>query len=217
MKKIAFILPIIITFTVNAQKLKLGILANPQITWMSPTGSDDVKNEGIKPGIDIGLSMEKYFTDNYAILTGISLNNMGGKISYNDSITMTLDDGDIIIDSLSKISFSLQYIKVPVGLKFKTKEIGYFTYFAQIGLEAGINVKANLTADANGIDSESVSDEVKNFNTGYFIGAGTEYSLGGNSSIVLGIQYQNGFIDVLNTTKDKIVTPKVTLLLGIMF
>ena len=130
---------------------------------------------------------------------------------------MKINDSTHNIAGNESINFSLQYIKIPLALKFKTKEIGYFTYFAQIGLEAGVNVKANVSIDANNIDKEKVTDEVKLFNAGYLIGGGVEYSIGGNTSIILGIQYENGFLDIISTTEDKVVSPKITLLLGIMF
>ena len=219
MKKIVIVLIIIFPISLAAQKMKMGILLNPQISWLTPAGSDNLSNKGSKFGFDIGLSVEKYFSDNYAILTGISLNNIGGKISYTDSIEITLNNKDEvnIIEGESEMNFNLQYIKVPIALKFKTKEIGYFTYYAQIGLEGGVNVKANVSIDANDIKNQKVSEEVALFNAGYLIGAGAEYSIGGNTCILLGVQYQNGFIDVMNTTDDKVIAPKVTLILGIMF
>ena len=192
-------------------------MANPQISWMAPAGSNLTTNEGIVMGFDIGLSMEKYFTDNYAFLTGISLNNIGGKIKHADSLILDINNTESIISANSDLLYNLQYVKIPLALKFKTKEIGYFTYFGQIGLEAGINVKANISVDENDIDKADVADEVNLFDTGYTIGGGAEYSIGGSSCIVFGIQYKNGFVDVLQKPENKITIPKVAFLLGIMF
>jgi hypothetical protein len=217
MKKIIFCLSFALPLLLNAQKIKMGILASPQITWIKPAGNEDIVNEGTKLGIDIGLSVEKYFTDNYAFLTGISLCNMGGSISFTDSVTMNVNNEDLAFGGQQEMDISLQYIKVPLALKFTTKEIGYLTYFAQIGMEAGVNVKAVMTTNVNDINGESIADEFNLFNTGYLIGGGAEYSLGGSSTILFGIQYQSGIVDVLNTTPNKVVTSKFTLLLGIMF
>ena len=217
MKKIIIVVLILMPLYSFSQDLRMGILINPQISWLSPAGSDFVSKESSKFGFDIGLSIEKYFSSNYALLSGISLNNVGGSISYDNSVEMKINDSTHNIAGNESINFSLQYIKIPLALKFKTKEIGYFTYFAQIGLEAGVNVKANVSIDANNIDKEKVTDEVKLFNAGYLIGGGVEYSIGGNTSIILGIQYENGFLDIISTTEDKVVSPKITLLLGIMF
>ena len=217
MKKIIIVILLAVSLYTFSQDLRMGIVINPQISWLSPAGSDFVSKESTKFGFDIGLSVEKYFASNYALLTGISLNNVGGGISYSDSVQMKINNTDERIPGNESIDFNLQYIKIPLALKFKTKEIGYFTYFAQIGMEAGVNVKANVSVDANKIDKEKVSDEVRLFNAGYLIGGGAEYSIGGSTSIIVGIQYQNGFLDIISTTNDKVVSPKVTLLLGILF
>jgi len=217
MKKIIFLLVLATPFFVNGQKLKMGIMTTPQFTWMAPAGNDEVQNQGMVFGFDIGLSIEKYFTDNYAFLTGIALNNIGGIITHSDSLNMKVNEEEAIIVNGDEMKFNLQYVKIPLALKFKTNEIGYFTYFAQIGIETGINVKANISVEENDINKEDVADEVRLFNTGYLIGGGAEYSLGGNTSIVLGVQYQNGFVDILNTPEEKVVTPKIAILLGIMF
>lgn len=200
-----------------SQNTKMGIIAQPQVTWMKPSGSDNLTNQGSSIGFDVGLSIEKYFADNYAFLTGVSLNNIGGNISYADSVEMEINEADIWVSEESDMTYNLQYVRVPLALKFKTNEIGYLTYFAQIGFEGGVNVKSVVTINDEDVTKENVSKEVTLFNAGYLIGAGVEYSLGGNTCIILGLQYQNGIIDAINTTKDKVITPKVSLLFGIMF
>ena len=218
MKKITlFIVILIIPVFTFAQNLKLGIMASPQITWLSAAGSNNITKDKSKLGIDLGLAIEKYFTDNYAFLSGISLNNIGGSIHYSDSVVISINDEDTDVPGDAVMNYKLQYIKIPVGLKMKTKPIGYFSYFAQLGFEAGVNVKANITIDDLNINDKRVADEINIFNAGYFIGGGIEYNIVGNTSAVLGIQYQNGILDAIGTTSDKVTTPKITIVLGIMF
>jgi len=69
-----------------SQGIRFGIFTNPQISWLKPD-IKEVTNEGSRPGINIGISMNRYFTNNYAFSTGISINRLGGKISYKDSTT----------------------------------------------------------------------------------------------------------------------------------
>ncbi len=217
MKKIFYLAVLFVTINTFGQHVKMGIIANPQIAWMAPVGTDEVINEKPVFGFDIGLSIEKYFTDNYAILTGISLNNIGGNISYSDSVQLAVNEDVVWAEPEENMLYNFQYVKIPFALKFKTKQMGYFTYFAQIGLEGSVNVRSDVTLDQQDVSDENVSKEINLFNAGYLIGGGFEYSIGGSTAIILGIQYQNGMIDVLKTTDDKVITPRVSLLLGVMF
>jgi len=104
-------------------------------------------------------------------------------------------------------------------LKFKTKEIGYLTYFAHLGLTTQMNIKATGTSsDANSsLADDNISDEINFFNLGYHIGAGAEYSIGGNTALVFGLMYTNGFTDITSSSDDKITTAGIALRLGILF
>ena len=51
----------------------------------------------------------------------------------------------------------------------------------------------------------------------YFIGAGIEYSLGGNTALILGLYYQNGFWDITKTKDYKVTIGSVSLRLGVRF
>lgn len=218
-KVIVFIsLLIIVSIVGHTQGIRLGIKANPQLTWLNPSGTNDVENTGSKMGIDIGLAVENYFTANYALLTGLSLSTASGILDYTtDTLRFEVDEDEKVFLPSSSMKHNFQYISIPLGLKFKTNEIGYFTYYAQLGFSGHVNVKATLTESSNDIEDENISKEINLFNVDYFIGGGVEYSLGGNASIVAGITYHNGFIDIVKTTEDKIVLSRVALRLGVMF
>ena len=56
----------------------------------------------------------------------------------------------------------MQYINIPLGLKLKTNEIGYFTFYANLGLDAGINIKALGTSNMGDFDQECSHLELNN-------------------------------------------------------
>lgn len=106
----------------------------------------------------------------------------------------------------------MQYIEIPLTLKLKTNEIGYLTYFLQFGLSPGICIrsKADFTTSiqSGGVTASSSSDKVdvkngiNNINLSMIIGGGVEYTLSGSTTLLLGVQFNNGFLDVLDDKFD---------------
>jgi hypothetical protein len=176
-----------------------------------------VENDGSHFGVNIGLNVDKFFAPNYALMSGISIDNTGGKLNY---ATVKYLDTKADIDSVnagSTLNYKLQYINVPLGLKLKTNEIGYLTFFTHLGLNGGINIKATGEIDDYELNNQNISDEVKLFNLGYYIGAGVEYSIGGNAAVVLGLTYTNGFIDITKDSNSKVTLSNLAIRVGILF
>jgi opacity protein-like surface antigen len=78
-----------------------------------------------------------------------------------------------------------------------------------------MNIKA--TGISGNLLNDNISDEINLFNMGYHFGAGAEYSLGGNTAVVFGITYSNGFSDITKNTNDKITTSSFAIRLGLLF
>lgn len=214
------LLLIILTGNSFSQGVRFGMFINPSINWMKPD-IKEVKNEGIFTGVNIGITMNNYFTNNYAFSTGISINNTGGKVSYVDSTILQLTNRTDTLYPGNILTYKLQYITIPLGLKFKSDEIGYITFFAKAGIDPMINIKATGQTDDKKIDSESLDEEINLFNLGYHIGIGMQYSLGGQTAIQFGLNYQNGILDATtnNTSRvsDKLTINNVSLHCGIIF
>lgn len=223
MRKIILSLTILLAISAagQAQKTRFSVFANPCLNWLK---SDGKKVDNVSPvfGFDAGLTIDKFFADNYAISTGLSIATLGGKIDYNqENITFTTPDTTVKVPMKTDIKYSLQYITLPLGLKFKTKEIGYFTYFAHLGLTTQININAKATSDNNppSLDNDNIGEDIALFNMGYHFGGGVQYSIGGNTAIVLGITFTNGFLDVTKDKNDnsKITSSSLALRLGLLF
>jgi hypothetical protein len=210
-------LTVMLTTAVEAQtkQWKIALHVDPNVSWIKPDNRNITAGEN-KLKFGFGLSIDKMFTSNYAIGTGFNVLNTGGQLSY--VVSKPNDKG---IESISKVtrSYNLQYLEVPVTLKLRTNEIGYITYWAQIGLGLGVNIKAKsddeiryyLTSDTTTtiekdwlvnateevIEDEDISDEIGIFRASLIAAGGIEYNLSGDASIVAGIAYNNAFIDIL--------------------
>jgi len=196
--------------------LRFTVFVDPKFSWMN-SDINTIDNDGSKFGVNIGLNVDKFFADNYAIMTGISIDNTGGNLTFNYQKDLKTGNGDEPLNIGSTVKYKLQYINVPLGLKFKTNEIGYWTFFTHLGLNGGVNIKATAEVDDVELENENISDEVRLFNLGYYIGAGTEYSIAGNTAIVLGFTYTNGFVDITDGEDSKVTLGNFAIRIGVLF
>jgi hypothetical protein len=212
---------LVCTEAFSQQKIRFSIFANPCFNWLQ-SDLKTVQSGSMALGFDAGLTVDKFFADFYAISSGVSIGSAGGNLKYTGSTAgfkFKSHGKTITVPNNTTIKFKLQYITIPIGLKFKTKEIGYLTYFAHLGLTTQMNIKATGTSnDANSsLAEDNISDEINFFNLSYHIGAGAEYSIGGNTALVFGLTYTNGFVDITSSSDDKITTAGIALRLGILF
>lgn len=217
MKKIIFILMILPVVTVtDAQDIRFSFMANPQLTWFS--GADEnYQANGSFPALNIGLELDAFFSRNYAFSTGITINNLRGGVIYNDSLAYNIGDGRKILPSDSRMTFNLQYISVPMGLKFKTIEIGYSTYWINAGLTPMFLIKSKVSDETDSFEKAEFKDETKFYNMNYFIEGGIEYSLGGNTAIVAGLGYYSGFFDITKNSSYRLTSQGFAIVFGIQF
>jgi hypothetical protein len=206
-------------FMANAfsQNLRLGVVANPNISWMK-TDLSRIEGDGSRIGFNIGLMVDKYFAEHYAFTTGLSIHSIGGTLRYRDEkVLHTSSSEDPTLPADSRVQYNLQYLHIPWGLKFKTTEIGYSTFFAELGVNTMINIKARANVKAQNISRVGVGEEINLFYMGYHFSGGVEYKIVGNTAIIVGITYMNGFTDVTQKTDEKTLLHCFELRLGVIF
>jgi len=218
-KKTGIILFVLFNISIlsGQEGLRLGVNLDPMASWLSPK-SNMIDNDGARPGISGGLMLEYYFHQNYGFATGLNIGALGGSLKYEEPVSIkTGDNTSVLLEEQSTVVFNLSYISVPLGLKLKTNEIGYFTYFAQLGFNQLINIGARASSTGNGLNKDNVPEETNLFNMTYYFGGGLEYNIGGQTSLVAGIIFNNGFIDVLSNNDHKAVSNFLTLRVGVLF
>lgn len=206
------------------QEWKIAFHVDPNVSWYKPDHKN-IEQEGNKLRFGFGISIDKMFTDNYAIGTGLNLMTTGGELTYLREEYVDVNGKSTRFVSQVTRDYNTKYVEVPLTLKLRTNEIGYITYWGQMGLGVGFNYRAkadetikyvkqfieddpNTTGeneeawvDANlrevNIEDEDIADDIALFRTSLIAGAGIEYSISGSTSIVAGIIYNNGFGDVL--------------------
>jgi hypothetical protein len=216
---ILFLLP---TGRLKAQNISFGVFADPVISWFS-ADTKETKNDGARAGFNFGFTFNKYFASNYAFSTGISLLSAGGRLVNNsdNKLVMTFNNlEDTIMPGKSAV-YKVQYLCIPIGLKFKSNQIGYITFFTDIGIDPKFVVGGKVDIDSRGIKGEAAMNELKKFNMSYHIMAGVEYSLGGSTAMVFGLGFDNNFLDVTkdlnNQPIDKVTHKILKFRIGVNF
>lgn len=221
MKKIIFLSILMIsTLAVVAQdesNVHFGLKAAPSFAWLR-TDSKNFSTNGSKFGFSYGLMTEFNFTKRYAFATGIDVAYRGGKLKsiVTDTMTTTIEQ-----------AMTLQYVELPLTLKLKTNEIGYLTYYLQIGVSPGVNIRSKAdvktstqyngsttSASEDGID---IKKDINSFNLSMIIGGGVEYTLSGSTTLLLGVQFNNGFMDIADGDDLKANSNYLALTVGILF
>jgi hypothetical protein len=129
-----FLITFVSCGSVIAQKLRFGVFADPVISWFS-SDTHDTESKGARTGFNFGLTYNKYFTDNYAFSTGINILNAGGQIVNSVPIEMEFKNMQASVLAGEAVIYKIQYLSVPVGLKFNTNQIGYVSFFTDLGLD----------------------------------------------------------------------------------
>ncbi len=221
-KKIIISLIIIFSpFILNAQqRISFGLHADPVISWFA-SDIKETKNDGARPGFSFGLTYNKYFTPNYSFSTGISLISAGGRLISSDTTVMEFSNFKSTVLPGKAVVYKIKYLSIPFGLKLQTNQIGYITFFSDLGLDPKVVIGGKADIPSLNISGETATYELRRFNLSYHITAGIEYSLGGSTALVLGLNFDNNFLDI---TKDNgkqlkdIVTHKLlSFRLGVNF
>ena len=209
---IIFIIPVQIV----AQQTSFSVIFDPQVTWMK-SDSKSVEREGTRFGFNAGLVLDRYFAENYAFSTGAFIWQTGGQLMLLDSTGFQDPSWLDTLPSGTTVNHNLQYITIPISLKLKSNQIGYSTFFAHLGVNTHMNVRARAEVADLDISDEDIMYEIQFFMMSYFIGGGFEYSLGGNTALMAGLYFTNGFWDVKKTTDYKAYIGSFAIRLGVKF
>src|SRR5664280_133069 len=202
------------------QRIGFGIHADPSVNWFS-TDISQVRYNGARAGFNFGLTYNKYFAPNYSFSTGISLMRTGGRLVSSDTTTMEFSNSRLKVLPGNPVEYKIQYLVIPIGLKLQTNQIGYLTFFSDLGLDPKIAISRKADIPSLNISGEKANNEINLFNLSYHITAGIEYSLGGTTALVFGLNFDNNFLDATtdngNPRTDKVSQKILSFRWGVNF
>ena len=202
------------------QKFSFGIHADPVISWFS-TDIKEVRNSGARPGFNFGLTFNNYFSSNYSFSTGISIVNAGGRLISSDTTILQFTNFTSTVLPGKPVVYKIQYLAIPIGIKLQTNQIGYITFFTDLGLDPKVVIGGKADIPSLNIRNERAINELRMFNLSYHITAGIEYSIGGTTAMVFGLNFDNNFLDITkdngNQPVDKVSHKMLSFRIGINF
>jgi hypothetical protein len=190
----------------NAQQkpFKFGFKVAPGISWLGPDAKE-YESGGAAFTFAWGFVSDFTLMDNYYVSTGFNMSYFKGKLKYPHTF-------DNYSGNLER-TYNLRYIEVPVALKMKTNElVDNFSFFGLIGINTGFKIRAKANESFYGShdiatvmhsyseNQVDISNETATVKASLLVGAGTEYVVDESVSIFVGINFNNGFTNVLKGT-----------------
>jgi hypothetical protein len=202
------------------QRISFGVHADPVISWFQ-SDVRETKNEGARPGFNFGLTLNKYFTPNYSFSTGVSIINAGGRLVSTSPVQMEFSNFSSTVAPGNPVICKIQYLAIPAGLKLQTNQIGYITFFTDLGLDPKVVIGGKADIPSLNIKDENAMNELNRLNLSYHVTAGIEYSMGGSTALVFGLSFDNNFLDITkdngNQPADKVFHKLLSFRIGINF
>lgn len=221
-----------ISFSVFAQ-IKLGIKISPQITYFN-SESKNISTNGASINMPYGLMVDYHFTENYAVATEFSIASYSGNVTAKN---VTAERGGVFFPSQDvSYDYTARYISIPILLKMRTKEIGYFRYFAEFGLDNNFLIKsaADVSCSAFSLDNVNVNkpdkedafsissfrkldDDISFFRESLIVGIGLQYNVFGNTLLTGGLRYNNSFTSFTAEKEWSAKSHCIALNIGVLF
>lgn len=217
MKRLVLFIVILITVAkVTAQRYEISVYTEPRFSWITSDESEIAYN-GTALNLNAGIELDLFFAENYAFSLAVCMNNSGGKLLYN-SASFFVQSGDTLdIPAGSPMKHGLNYVGIPLGLKLKSEELGYTTFYFHGGLIPMFRTSATTSSETLGYNRRNIKADVNLFNLNYFGEVGIEYRLGGNTALKCGVKWSAGLTDVTANDLATNNLSSIGLLLGVLF
>jgi hypothetical protein len=192
------------------------------ISWVRPETKNAVRGK-VRAGFEYGLLADYMFNNdgNYGISSGIILTIEGGNM-----------EPLIPFVSSNNVRLKYQYIQMPLALKLRTDRFALdkIAVFGQFGVSNNLRIasKADITINNILIAERENINKTANFASyqirsrlyefSLLAGAGIEYFLSDNTSVVAGFYYNHGFTNILkDNIGNKVLLSNVGIRAAVMF
>jgi len=187
-----------VTAQLVPQNARLGVHVSPTISWYKAK-SDSINGTGIRLTSGIGFMYDRpLFNDSerWILSSGLQITHTGGKFKATNA------------DSITTTALRIKYWEVPLTVKYKFKDKGKFSPFAQAGLIPGITF--NTRYDRSTPEFASVVDAkagsiTQPFNLLYTVGGGTDYYIDEKLSAFAGFYYSQGLFNIVTDGDGKAI------------
>jgi len=197
---------------------RLGLTATPTIGWIKP---EQGKTNGVSLGFSYGLMGDFNFAPNYSFSTALTVTTVNGKSTEADPLYIkSLDNAaNPNIPVAYDLKYRIQYLELPLTIKLKTIKADGKRYYGQFGLSNSfmLSAKQDAVSGSTKLENVNISDYTKFYRAGLVIGGGGEFDISGNTSIVAGLTFNNGFTNITTDKNRNVKNHYLALNFGVFF
>lgn len=189
-----------------------GMKMGPAFDWAG-SKNNTIHNEGTRLGFRWGLVADYYFSENYALVTGLNVNYLRGHYSYEDKMPFALDSvtNYFAMGNVDRL-YKATTFEIPVALKMVTEEFGPFSFFAQVGASVGYTRKALAKDVFEGTGEDAAyqhSDEdyvsakaqYNPFHLGLNVSVGAQFVIKGSTRAFADLYYSRDLLNGIEMIK----------------
>lgn len=172
----------------------IGIMGGVNLARIS---GDDITDIDNRTGVVGGVFLTFHLTNTFGIQPEAIYSQRGASSNSDPSFDATI---------------KMDYIDIPVLLRYDIPVVGPIRPFFLAGPAFGIQTKCAIGVDGDGVSASvdcdqfsgdpEASFESKTFDLSGILGAGLDFRLGGHT-LMLGARYQHGFSDVVKDASAK--------------
>ena len=173
---------------------RMGLYVSPTLNFVQTDSEQTETNT--KPGVIYGYAIEISLNENHRLESGLAISYKGGGIETSGTWAIPEGTTENNLPAAGSIhsDYKIQYITLPLFIKMRSREIGYFNYFARIGPSLNFKVREMISSN------EEKNTKLALIDISIFLGA--EYSLGGKTSVEGSLFFNNSITNALEAEND---------------
>lgn len=193
MKKTFLFSLFLITSIIGHAQIEVGVMLAPNISFNRVfDNSDDLSFDrwgSIAPRFSAGPMVDIFIKNNIALTTGIWYT------SKRTGFEAEFEDGDN--GGSFSTRMNLQYIQIPVGVKFYTNEImNTLQAYLQLGGTLDTKIAEKIAR------GDEVSGFGRLFDAGLNLHGGVEFNINSSNKVFVGLMYNRGLVNVASRSID---------------
>jgi hypothetical protein len=182
------------------------------ISWATISG--DIKPDGAGFSYDFAVYAEKYFSNNFAYYAGLSFIRTAGQLKNVSTSDISLKSENLNLNTGQSAKYYIQYLTVPIGIKFKTRQYGRFLYYCQAGALPGVKISGSITVNR---DKHSLFKDLNLMTCAVQLSSGLLYPVGEATFLKAGIIFESFFTDTFRASNMNVLPFSAGLQVGFAF
>lgn len=211
MRKLLLIISLVTMISLNANAqtngARIGIKAGPAVNWAS-AGSIAAKGDGIGLGAGFGLVYDYYFSDQFAVSSGVNLNLIRMKYDFTDRRRAEdfLEETNMMVNRRLKA----MNIEIPLMIKARMDVFDSFAAFVEAGGGLSFNCKdfgmddySFYWVSPQELSFEDCTNQYRMMQLSMVFGLGVEYEINRNLSTFVQLTFDHSFSNAFISSLEK--------------